>query len=385
MRRIVVLISALVFFSTAVSPAFTDDTNYGTSPKPPSANQKWRIGYLQGGEYVDYRRTLLATVEGLMGLGWIKPVDLSSLSDTDVETIWKWLAQKSPSDYLEFVGDAFYSAGWDAKLREEVVGDLYDRTQKKDDIDLIIAMGTWAGQDVVKKGLNTKVLVMSASDPVASGIIKSAHDSGAKNLHAHVDPTLFERQIRLFREFVRFRKLGIILENSVTGRSYAGIESAERVARELGFEIVTCFAVSDIPDTEKCEKAYLACVDNIAAKVDALYVTLHGGVSDNSIPFVVQRAFDHRLPTFSQSGSHEVEKGLLMSMSRNSFKKVGLFHAAIMAKVFNGAKPGELDQVFEEPLSIALNLSTAKIIGYMPSAAAIAAADEIYHKSQLQD
>ena len=77
--------------------------------------------------------------------------------------------------------------------------------------------------------------------------------------------------------------------------------------------------------------------------------------------------------------------GLLMSFSRTSFKKVGLFQAAIMANVFNGAKPGDLDQVFEEPLNISLNLNTAEIIGYIPSAAVIAAADEIYYNNRIYD
>jgi ABC-type uncharacterized transport system substrate-binding protein len=385
MRRILFVISAIFFTFSFAYPVLADDTNYSTTPKLSAAHQKWRIGYLQGGDYIDYRRTLLATVQGLVDLGWIKPVDVQKISGSNVEGIWQWLAKESQSDYLNFVPDAFYTARWEASLRDNVVEALDNRILKKGDIDLIIAMGTWAGQDVSKKALNTNVLVMSASDPVASGIIKSPLDSGAMNLHAHVDPTLFERQIRLFHEFVKFNNLGVIFENSVTGRSYAGIESAERVSKEVGFDIVTCFAVSDIPDTEQCEKAYLKCVDNIASKVDALYVTLHGGVNDHSISLVAQRSLNHRVATFSQSGSQEVEKGLLMSMSRNNFKKVGLFHAAIMAKVFNGAKPGELNQVFEEPLNISLNLYTAKIIGYMPSAAAIAAADEIYQKSRIQD
>ena len=385
MRRIISVTAAIFLISSFATTALAGDVSYSTIPKHPSSNKKWRIGYIQGGDYVDYRKTLLATVAGLMTLGWIKPADIQRFSESDVETIWKWLAEESRSDYLCFVRDAFYSAQWETNLRENVVEDISKRIQKKGDIDLLIAMGTWAGQDVSKRSLNANILVMTASDAVASGIINSPHDSGAKNLHAHIDPTLFERQIRLFHDLVKFNKLGIIFENSSAGRSYAGIESAEHLSKELNFEIITCFAVSDIPDEDQREAAYLSCVDKIATKIDALYVTPHGGVTENTIPLIIERSMNHRLPTFSQSGSHEVEKGLLMSLSRINFKKVGLFQAAIMANVFNGAQPGDLAQAFEEPLNLSLNMGTAESIGFIPSAAVIAAADIIYQRKIIQD
>ncbi|MCB1824761.1 MAG: hypothetical protein KDJ54_09400 [Candidatus Competibacteraceae bacterium] len=51
-----------------------------------------------------------------------------------------------------------------------------------------------------------------------------------------------------------------------------------------------------------------------------------------------------------------------------------------MAKIFNGAKPRQLNQVFEEGPTIALNLKTAEIIGLYLKAEILAAADEIYQE-----
>ena len=49
-----------------------------------------------------------------------------------------------------------------------------------------------------------------------------------------------------------------------------------------------------------------------------------------------------------------------------------------MAKVFNGAKPHDLTQIFENPPKIAINLLSAKQIGFDPSIDLMGVADEIY-------
>ena len=92
----------------------------------------------------------------------------------------------------------------------------------------------------------------------------------------------------------------------------------------------------------------------------------------------VEIANTHRIPTFSQAGAKEVEYGFLLSISRPGFKSVGLFLAATIAKVLNGAKPRQLKQLFEETQNIAINLKTAELVGLYLYADILAAADEIY-------
>ena len=69
-----------------------------------------------------------------------------------------------------------------------------------------------------------------------------------------------------------------------------------------------------------------------------------------------------------------------MSISQAGFKYVGRFHAETFAKVFNGAKPRQLDQVFEDPPKIAINIKTAEIIGFDPPVDVLGAADEIFEE-----
>ena len=376
-------------FATSTAGFAADKGIFKTTPKL-NDGKKWRIGYYEGGPYTDYQLIFAETIKALMRMGWIEEAFLPTLKGEETGGLWIWLATTAESNYLEFVKDAHYSAKWEDKVREETVEKIIRRLNTKQDIDLMIAMGTWAGKDLANNKHKTNTMVVSASDAVGAGIIKSVEDSGYDHLHAYVDPFRYQRQVKVFHDMIGFKKLGVAYENTVDGRSYSAIEMVEKVAKERNFEIERCHAVSDIADVDKREKEYNSCFRQLVQKADAIYVTVHGGVSARSIPALVEIANSNRTPTFSQSGSEEVKYGILASLSQAGFKYVGQFHAETFAKVFNGAKPRALDQVFEEPKKIAINLKTAVAIGYDPPIDVLGAADEIFEDiesplAQLQE
>jgi len=367
----------ICIFATSTAGFAADKGIFKTTPNL-NDGKKWRIGYYEGGPYIDYQLIFAETVKALMKMGWIEDALLPNLKGEETSGLWKWLATEAKSNYLEFVKDAHYNAKWEDKLREETVEIIIRRLNTKKDLDLMIAMGTWAGKDLANNKHQANTMVVSASDAIGAGIIKSVEDSGYDHLHAYVDPFRYQRQVRVFHDMMGFKKLGVIYENSVDGRSYSAIEMVEKVAKERKFGIERCYAVSDIADVDKKEKEYIDCFSKLVQKADAIYVTVHGGVSAHSIPEMVAIANSHRTPTFSQSGSEEVKYGILASLSQAGFKYVGQFHAETFAKVFNGAKPRALDQVFEEPKKISINLKTAVAIGYDPPVEVLGAADEIF-------
>lgn len=374
----------LVFSLTLVvlmhfQAAAADKGVFSTEPKT-NAGKKWRVAYYEGGPYIDYQLIFAETIKALMKMGWIEEEPLPALSGEETAALWQWLATRAKSDYLQFLDNGHYSAQWEDDKRLDTVKRVIERLNKQRDVDLMIAMGTWAGKDLANDAHQTNTMVVSASDAVGAGIIKSITDSGYDYLHAYVDPYRYQRQVRVFHDMIGFQKLGVVYEDTVDGRSYAAIEMVEKVAHERGFSIERCHAVSDIADVEKREKAYLGCFDKLAKNSDAIYVTVHGGVSARSIPKIVEAATSQRIPTFSQSGSEEVKSGILACLSQAGFKYVGQFHAETFAKVFNGAKPNDIDQVFEEPKKIAINLKTAVSIGYDPPIEVLGAADEIYEE-----
>lgn len=244
----------------------------------------------------------------------------------------------------------------------------------------MIAMGTWAGQGLANDKHSTATVVLSSSDPLSSGIITSAEDSGFMHLHATVDPNRYERQLRVFHDITQFQKLGVAYENSHSGRSYAAMDVVESLSKELAFDVVRCFTQSDIGDTAKAEKSVIDCFKTLGQSADAIYVTEQGGVTQHSLPILVNIANQHNIPTFSQSGATEVRYGVLASLSQSGYKYFGDFHAQTMAKIFNGASPNELSQIFKEPPRMAINLKTAEKIGFNPPLLLLGASDEIYNE-----
>ncbi len=339
---------------------------------------RWRIGYLQGGNYASYQRSMVALIEALMRNGWIDETALPTMpDDKNTRVLWQWLAHNINSDYLQFVDDAYNDCGWKKQQRPVVKQQLLHRLNGGD-IDIMLALGTWAGQDLANNSHHVPTLVMSTTDPLAAGIIKRVDDSGYDHIHAKIDPERHKRQVRLFHDVFHFKTLGVVYENSREGRGFAAIGSVELVAKELGFKVESCYAPFNDVSQQQAAAAVVKCYTSLADKVDAVYLTRHPGVTHKNLVNILAPLQQKKIPTFAQGLSDMVAYGVLMSISLADFSYIGDFYATTLAKICNGAKPRQLPQRFENPPKIALNLKTAQSIGYDPSVDILGAADEIF-------
>ena len=269
MLSIGILMSAMSVLALAQDEISTTPTQ--------NNGERWRISYYQGGDYIDYYKSLSALIGGLMELGWLEHAAIPKQEDEDTQLLWEWLSKNASSPYIEFVDDGYYNGGWDDAKRDSLRNDITERLVQEDDIDLLIAMGTWAGQDLANNKHTTPTMVVSTSDPVGAKIIKSIDDSGYDHVHAHADPLLYERQIRLFHEMVDFKRLGVAYEDSLAGRSNAAIDMIEKLGHELGFDIVRCYVEMDVSDQELADQTVPDCYQKLVEQADAIYVTVQAG------------------------------------------------------------------------------------------------------------
>jgi len=348
-------------FLCVPSPAAASDQ---LSPRLKPGGGKWRIGYYEGGAYNDYVPVAKATTARLVELGWIKPGVMECLKGaTSASDIWTCLSE-SESDFLEFPADAYWSADWKDELRKNNRADFIRRAKEKHDLDLVLAMGTWAGQDLAANDHDIPTLVCSTSNAVASGIIKSPEDSGFDHVHARVDPTRYARQIKLFHDIVGFKKLGLVFENSKEGISYAGLDQITPLAKQLGFELITCEAPFSDVTLEEAQKAVQACHEELAPKVDAFYITIHRGVNKKSIAALLKPLFENKVPTFAMGTLFEVNAGAMMSMAQPNFTYAGNFYGDVAARILNGERPRDISQILPDPQDVRVNIETARRIGF---------------------
>ncbi len=362
MSRYLILAVACLFF---IGLSAKESKAAQTMPTLNNGN-KWRIAYLEGGPYVNYQGSLKSTVQNLMDMGWIEKADIPESSDMEeTKSLWTWLSRKAQSPYLTFLKDAYWSSRWKREKRASNVEEIKERMATAKDIDLFIGMGTWAGQDLVAILDETPLIVMSSSNPVRSKIVKSSENSGKENVLAWCDPTRGERRIRLFHDILGFKRLGIIYEDSKEGRVYASLSPTKKVAEERGFHVVECHAAASEKPIETCKEDVSRCIEKIKSRIDALVVSNHRGFHPKYFPDIIKPLLDERIPVFTTIwGPDLVRRGVLMGIARQDYGPLGRFYANSIAKILNGAKPGDLEQIYKEPLRLAINLESARTIGY---------------------
>lgn len=374
------LVFALTFF--LISKGFAAD--YPATPRLKDNGKKHRIVFLQGGPYFEYDMVFKAVIRALMELGWAEKISLPAQSTDSAQSLYTYLAaHKEWSKYLEFAADGFYDNDWKENKRQPTMQKLL----KRRDVDMIFAYGTWAGQDMKNMPANfdrVPVVVMDVSDPLRSKIVDSNEDSGRSNLTARVDPLRYQRQLRLFHQIIGFKRLGMAFEDTVEGRSYSAITDVEKVSREQNFEIVQIRHPGYVKSKNQAVEWYLQSVSKLAPKVDAFYITQQLAVDNESLSKIVEILNSHKIPTFSQTGSMEVRRGLLLSIATADYKYVANYHARKIAQILNGAEPRKLPILFEDPPKIAINLQTASTIGFDPPVDILSAADEVYMETETK-
>jgi len=338
--------------------------------------KKWRIAYYEGGPFSEYTDTMRTLVAGLIELGWITEKNPPDYRQEMPKPYLDWLI-KSNSPYLSIDPENCYSANWDDKVRVKSKNELLSKL-KNGSIDLVIAMGTWAGQDLANNEHSIPVMVLSTSDPIRAGIIQSAEDSGVDHVTARVDPTRYLRQIRMFHRIAGFNTLGIAFENSPDGKIYSALNEARQVAQERNFQIVTCEVHDSIPDFAESDQSCYRCYRELIKKADAVYVTALA-CADRRTSEIADILKNGSVPSFSLLGSKGVKEGLLLSISSDSgYAELGRYNSDKFGKILNGSMPRTLNQIFRDPLDIAVNLETARAIHFDIPKSILKIATEIY-------
>ncbi|MBQ9157029.1 MAG: hypothetical protein IJ137_09660 [Eubacterium sp.] len=331
-----------------------------------------RIGYAQSEEYGFFAQFLLCMAREMADEGSIRADFVEKYEDVNFEesfkegdtlTMWNDICDANVEGArYQFTREAFFDM---SKMKESEYGTMANR----EDVDLTFAMGTGPGVYLVKHEKKNKFMSVYAADPVASGILKSETERITPDSYAMVDYTAYQRQLEAGFKFLRFKKLGVVYEDSEEGYLIAAIPDVEKKAKELGFTTVYEHVKEPVDKAdeeryyEDLKAAWRKLIDQ---GIDCLYITISSIDYEAHLMDLLNDAIlPAGIKTLAQDDFLPLEYGVLFGVTLSDTEEIA---AHIFEEIERWQKEGvpfeELDMNCESTPKIGVNYTTAGKIGF---------------------
>ena len=266
---------------------------------------------------------------------------------------------------VEFPADKRAVGRWTT----ESVKSAFDRLMADRQVDMIIALGV-IGSHVAGtlRSFRKPVLAPYVIDPILQGIPIKDGKSGQSNFSYVSFPDVLEADLRAFRELVGFERCTILTTAGYNEAIDGLAERAVKVAEKLGIQ-ATLISVA-----ESSAEALAA----IPQDAEAVYLAALVRMPAEEISKLAEGLTARKLPSFSMMGLEDVQRGVLAGVS------VGLDQPRIrrrlalnIQRILLGENARELTVVLSRNERLAINIATARAIGFTPTWAALTDAEQI--------
>ena len=315
--------------------------------------------------------------ERLQMLGYISSdIDLSQAPD-DYEGYFRFITSQDLGGMLE-IDDEYYMITDD---NQDYLEKSIRTKVENGDLDLIAVTGTMPGKFLKSLSLPIPVLVSFASDPVASGIITSADDTGDENVWALVEELAYARQFDVYTHTLNLNKVGIITSDRYD--EVAGDQEITEEAEKLGVTLVKEFVSSDtmLESREKAEESLKNAAESLMDQdVQAVMVLL--GVMDGSEvspEYLTDILAEKDIPYLISDGEDLVREGGMLLISYYDYSGYGDHVADVMNNIFHGEKAGDQPTKYDSSPKILLNMTTAEKLNFKTGFRFLQTVDEIYY------
>ena len=323
--------------------------------------KKWNIGYVQSGKFRNYDIALKNFIDQLAVRGWLEPVDWKDLPPkAGARTIWLYLSQNMKSKYIQIETNNFWCAQWDRSCRKIIRKNVIETLNSKK-IDLMLAMGTWAGQDIANNQHSVPTIYLGSPFPV--GNIFKNKCKIPSHLYLPENPDFLLRQIRLFRKITKFKTLGVVYVASSEGRFMSSLKILKQLSKKEKFKLV---AIRVLPHSCLKSEEYLAshikAHEKIAPQIDAMWLTSGFMNNPDEAQKILAPLYKHRIPTWYPHGEVGIGNGAVFGVIHNPERRAD-HYAEITAKILNGIEPASLIQPLPADNQLVINCAAAQKIG----------------------
>lgn len=285
----------------------------------------------------------------------------------------KSLAARGWRERVYFPPELQLDGRFDPGRCRELANGLLDR----DDVDLILAYGPRAALALIESGVKTPIIALLVPDPLSLGLSRSIVDSGRENLTCTVFPQRVEFQLRLFHRIFGFKRLGLIYDPVRHCHHESAVKAARSLGRRLGFSVLVASANGD-NDRRATAGDLIGAARWLAPRVDAFFLGSWTPIGFDRAPELAAVFTKRRIPTFAQDGAPFVAAGMLMGTTTADMAPRGRWLAKKVIRILSGDSPRSLPQVFLEPAALAVNLDTARAIGWHPPVEVMDLVTEVY-------
>jgi putative tryptophan/tyrosine transport system substrate-binding protein len=224
-------------------------------------------------------------------------------------------------------------------------------------VEVVVTVSTDAALAAKKATASIPIVFTQVPDPVAQGVVSNlARPGGNLSGFSILAIELTGKRLELLKEAVPSLKSVIILTQRGRPANALTLNEAEIAAPRLGLEA----RLVEVRDADELESAFTTMARERAR-----------GVVLVPSPFLVthriqvaELAIKSRLPVLAWTGSGSVwaNSGVLVSYGPSTFDILRRA-AGHVAKILNGAKPGDLPVEQPTKFELVINLKTAKALG----------------------
>jgi ABC-type uncharacterized transport system substrate-binding protein len=233
-------------------------------------------------------------------------------------------------------------------------------------VDVLVLVNTPAIRAAKQATSTIPIVMVVATDPVATGLIDSlARPGGNVTGLTRLSQELSAKRLELLREVVPTSRMGVLISADSTAR---GIKEYQTEVSALKVSLQFLEVRGPNPDLDGVFR------DAAKRRVNALIVvgnTLLLGYRKQ----IADLAIKNKLPSMADANGF-VEAGALMSYSADnaeSFRRAAVY----VDKILKGAKPAELPVEQPRKFELWINLKTAKQIGVTIPQSVLYRADKV--------
>lgn len=228
------------------------------------------------------------------------------------------------------------------------------------EVDLIITLGLVSSQQIAQvPNLNKPVIAAMVLDRELQKLPFQDGTSGKPNFTYLTTQKTIAGDLLIFHDMVGFKHLAILMNPF-------WLETLPSLKPMLAqIEKLHGFQVTIVPATDNVSNM----VHHIPNNTDSVYVAPLLNYSDKDIQELAQQFIAHDLPSFSSTGRHEVELGLLAALGGSLEDKIRFARriALDVQSILLEEGAENLNVIFEANPKMTINMQTARALGFSPN------------------